>query len=509
MKKTQIILTACVWLCLLGIVVFTWKFFISPRMKASQEKVEVQKQQQAVKQTSADPRYSATIYFSADSFSGYSIFRSEQFKNELAAKRIKLEYTEDNYVDRIQKLKSGGIQIAAFPIDALLVACDKIKDTPAVIVSLIDESRGADAILAYKTAVPNLDALNSANMKFVLTPNSPSETLSRVIISHFGLKNLSTNPFIEKTDAEDVYKAYRSSKQTDPQAFVVWEPYVSKMLENPNVHVLVDSSRFRGYVEDALVVNRDYLIKNEGVVTEFVEAYLRTVYHYQQNGMQQLVLEDGVKTNQPLSSKQADRLVAGIWWKNTSENFAHFGLAEPPLQHTEDMISNLIHVLKSTGAISDDPTKGNPNILYYDKILAKLKNNNFHPGFADEAVRKDSGNLPELNEDQWKALILLGTLDVPKIVFARGTSRLTEQSQSVLDELVEKLKSWPHYYVMIRGDASLQGDLEQNKILAKQRAEAAEEYLIQHGLSKTRIKAVAGELTGNTNVSFQMGYLPY
>jgi len=511
--KGRFLIVCVVWLAIAGIGALTWKLFVVPSKQAAEQQAKVEQHKQTVNATSAESRYNTQINFGLDGFSGYAPLRSEQFQNELGHKRIKLNLVDDgaNYTERLRRLRDGEINMAAFPIDALVTASAGLGDLPATIVCLIDETRGADAMVAYKTAVPNLDALNSSDMKFVLTPNSPSETLSRVVISHFGLRNLSSNPFDQVKDAEEVYRRYRNSKPTDKQVFVLWEPYVTKMLENPNTQILVDSSRFRGYIVDTIVVSRDFLVKNEAVVTDFVESYLRTVYHFGQGtNMAKLVAEDSQKLGQPLTDKQIERLTGGIWWKNTSENFAHLGVSsDRPLQHVEDMILNVTNVLRSTNAITIDPTGGKPNLLYYDKILARLQNNNFHPGVNAESIRKDSDNLPVLSEDQWKTLIPVGTLEVPTIVFARGRDAITDQSEATLVELVEKLKSWPQYYVIVRGNASTIGDLEANKKLAESRAKSVEKYLLEHGIGKTRVRAVAVEPTGSTSVVFQLGYTPY
>ena len=79
----------------------------------------------------------------------------------------------------------------------------------------------------------------------------------------------------------------------------------------------------------------------------------------------------------------------------------------------------------------------------------------------------------------------------------------------MLDDLIEKLAAWPQYYLLIRGNASLQGDLEANKALAEARAAAAEQYLTQNGVSENRVRAVGGEPSGTTSVTFVLGQTPY
>jgi len=512
--KGRIVIACFIWLTILGIGVGIYKVFIAPAREVAQEKAKQELHQKTIHMTGSESRYKTQINYAFDSFSGYCVERSPEFEAELGRKRIKVKLVDDNadYVARLKAIQSGEIQMASFTIDALIKASAEIGDMPATIVAIIDETRGADAMVGYKSTIANIDALNDPDMKFVLTPNTPSETLARVVMSHFGLSNLSDKSFVEAKDAADVYDRYRKSKPTDKLAFVLWEPYVTKMLENPNVGVLVDSSRFRGYIVDVIVASRDFLVKEDATVKDFVEAYFRALYIHTQKvaGMSVLVANDARKAGTPLNDKQTQRLVDGIWWKNTSENYAHMGLNnDKPLQHVEDMIQNITSVLLSTGAISKDPTNGTPNDLFHNGILLQLQNDNFHPGLVEESIRKDSDNLPVLSDEEWKKLIPVGTLQVPTIVFARGTARITEQSEITLGELIEKLKSWPQYYLTIRGNASLQGDIEANKALAISRAKTVEQYLLDHGIGATRVKTMAMEPTGSTDVVFQLGYTAY
>ena len=82
-----------------------------------------------------------------------------------------------DYAKRMESIKKGETPFAAFTIDALVNQTPRVGEPPATIVMMIDESRGADAMVAYKNGVPNLDALNSPRARVVLVPDSPSETL--------------------------------------------------------------------------------------------------------------------------------------------------------------------------------------------------------------------------------------------------------------------------------------------------------------------------------------------
>jgi flagellar motor protein MotB len=509
MSRGKLVVVSLVWLVILGICAVTYKWFLVPAWEQQAIEAKEEERNKILTETGASGRYDYAISLSLDSFSGYALLRSPEFAEELAAKRIKLNLVDDgaDYAARLKSLESGTTQIGTFTIDALVKVCSQADRLPVTIIAMIDETRGADAMVSYKQAIPNLDALNHKDTKFILTADSPSETLARVVLAHFNLTHVNTNSFVSMKDAEEVYKKYRAAKPDERQVFVLWQPYVSKVLENPNTHIVVDSSRFRGYIVDVLVVNRDYLYANRDVVAAFLESYFRTNY-YHQDHMMDLVLKDAQQAKASINPAQAKALTSGIWWKNTQENYSHFGLQRAGnLQHIEDIIANITKVLKRTGGIGHDPTAGKPNLLYHPELLAGLKDKDFHPGA--ESIRKDDFVLNVLTDNQWQALQPVGTLEIPPLVFARGTDRLTEQSQYVLDELIKTLESFPQYYLLIKGSASNVGDLKANRALAESRARAAEGYLKERGVNANRLKVMPGQISNKIAVEFVLGQLPY
>lgn len=498
-----------IWLFIFGAVAVSWKLIVSPYLQEAEEVAEQQEHDQIIEQTSADSHYKFQTKASLDEFSGYAPIRSPNFKNEMRGDEIKISLIDDkaDYNTRFDGLISGEAPIAAMTIDGLIAMSAEAQDTPVVVVALVDETRGADAMVGFKNKFPNVDAVNQ-NTKFILTRNTPSEMLVRVLQANFPALHVKDDSFIPAEGSEAVYKYYRQAKPTDDQVYVVWQPFVTKFLENPNVHVIIDSSKFKGYIVDAIVVQRDFLLQNRDIVASFVKAYFASVYNNQD--MVALVREDARKLGNPLSLKQAQDLVAGIWWKNTQENYAHFGVKQSgSIQHIEDIISNITGVLVKTGAIKEDPTNGKPNLLYYPGVLQDLYDSGYHPGIDIESVRDDSVKLAALTDAQWEKLVPVGTLEVPPLIFGRGTSTLSKRSHVVLDDLSEKLKTFPHHYLLIRGDSTLRGDKEANKALAQQRAQAAANYLSKKGIEKIRIKAVGIEPTGSTSVQFVLGEVPY
>jgi outer membrane protein OmpA-like peptidoglycan-associated protein len=469
------------------------------------------KQEELLEATSGSSTYDHRISLGVDAFSGYAVLRSPEMQQQLRGARIRLDIVDDSadYESRLAKLASGELQMAAFPIDALLKACERLGSLPATIVTLIDETRGADALVAYKSKYPNIDSLNSPETKFVLVGGSPSDTLVRVLMHDFQLQNITGASFVPVASEKEIVARYKRATPQSPEVFVTWEPVVSELLENDQLHVLIDSSRQTGYIVDALVVSRDYLVKNEAVVRAVVEGYFRTLYSFNdREKLVALVMRDAANAGTRLSDAQASKLVEGILWKNTQENLAHFGLRSAAVPHVEDLIDRIKRVLLQTEGLRSDPTAGDSRKLFYEQVLQVMQASGFHPGIVPEAVREDQ-ELPALTTEQWSQLVPVGTAQVPPLVYARGTATLIPSSQVKLDDLVEKLKSWPSYYVMVRGNAGSQGDLEANRKLAKQRADAAVQYLRSKGVSESRVQATEGGISGQMSVTFVLGQPPF
>lgn len=508
-NKGKFVGLAFIWIAILGIGVLAFKWWWSPRQENLAKQEAEKKHEETIAQTSAPSRFKHTINFGIDSFSGYAILRSPTFASYLANHGIRLNLVDDqaNYPERLKKLSNGGLDMAVYTLDAQQKNSAALGDIPAVVIAMIDETKGADALVASSKAFPNIDALNNQAVKIVCTPDSPSETLARVVMYSFNLDRLPRNSFQFVNGGEAVYNDYRRSKPTDMKVFALWEPYVSQITGNPEYHVLLDSSKFRGYIVDVLVVGRDFLLKNPELVQNFLKAYFSSVYELR-NKMEDVILQDAKALGQPLTAEQAKRLVQTIWWKNTQENFSHFGLnSGQGLQHIEEMCANISRVLVNTGAMSSDPTNGQFNKYYYDGALRSLFDGSWHPGL-DENVRSEQ-SLNSLSEEEWAKLRPVGTLQVPRLVFARGTDRLTPLSFKTLDDLAEQLKTWPQYYLTVRGNVSKEGDVEANRVLSQARAQSALEYLVQKGVDKNRIKADTSHPNGSSTVAFILGELPY
>ena len=503
--KTRIVLVCLVWFGILGLVWLGWKFWWAPAQKELEVQKVEEEQKQTIVKTSAAARFKHQLTFAADSFSGYAPIRSADFQEECSSFGIRVDLIDDgaDYPKRMKSLAEGKTQMAVFAWDACVKASAGLGDMPVVVIFITDESKGADAVVASKTLFPDLDSLNVPGVKFVCVADSPSETVVRVVMANFNLDQIGDQPFEFVANANEVWNAYKKTGANEKKVFVTWEPYVSKMVDNPEYHAIIDSSKFRGYIVDVVVVQRSFLLKNEEVVENVTKAYFTTVFKHR-NDMNQLVADDARQLGEVLKPEQVERLCKTIWWKNTQENYGHFGFTTGHIQHLDSIHRNILGVLQRTGAITQDPSNGQPNLWYYDKIMRKLFDTGWYPGFGQESVREEK-SLLALSDEEWTSLRPIGTLQIPRLVFARGTSRLTDASNQTLDELVENLKTWPQYYLSVRGHAASNDDME----LAEARAKATMDYLAQKNVNRNRMRTESKQSDGSTTVSFILGELPY
>ncbi len=508
-RKKRLVLAAVVWITIIGMGAVALKLFVFPSQK-----------NKLMTETGSSSQYNDEITGGHDLFPGYAPARSELMYTNLKGSGIKLVWEDDeaDYGKRIKKLRDGDLDIAVFTIDALITASIAINEwpPPATIVAVIDQSKGADGIVAWKNRISTINDLDHEDARIVATPNSPAEFSARVVVSQFNLPRLPQDWMIEADGSKDVLKRLRKSKN-ERHAFSLWEPELSQALEIDGVHMLLDSSKLDGLIVDVLVANREFVANKPELVKSFGEAYLRTAYSYGQSGMVELIAKDA-----SLNQGQAQKVADGIKWANTMENFAYFGLVTGG-QHIEDIIINITNVLVATGALPEqNPVQGSEHTLYYDQMLASLQADSFHParkvnllgsmaGMAGLDAIRTEDELPALSDDEWNKLIGVGNIRVNKITFGRGSSGINVGGQRELRDLADRLTSFPQYYLLIVGNSTAKGDPEANLALAQQRSEAVGEYLTTLGVGVNRVKAKAAPPTKKTtsSVSFVVGQRPY
>ncbi len=512
-KKKRVLTAAIAWIVVVGLVAVALKWWVFPSQK-----------NKLVTGTGSSSQYKHEIRGGHDLFPGYATLRSDLMAKNLKDSGIKIAWKDDkaDYVDRITKLRDGDLDVAVFTIDALITASIEIGEwpPPATIFIVIDESKGADGIVAWDN-VKTINDLDHEDAKIVFTPKSPAELTARVVVAQFNLPRLPEDWAEHADGSKDVLKRIRKSKGKR-RAFSLWEPEYSLALEINGVHTLIDSSKLDGLIVDVLVASREFLAAEPDLVKSVGEAYLRASYSYGQSGMAELIVLDSGDGDDKLSDSQAQKIAGGIKWANTNENYAYFGLVTGN-KHLEDIIINITDVLVATGALpAQNPVRGTESTLYYDQVLTGLQSENFHPGRKVNVLGSMAGMagldairaeevLPALTDDEWNDLMGVGSIRVNRITFGRGSSKINISARRELRNLADRLASFPQYYLMVVGNSTAKGDPQANLALAQQRSDAVGEFLASLGVGANRVKAQAAPPTNKTtsSVSFVVGQRPY
>jgi ABC-type nitrate/sulfonate/bicarbonate transport system substrate-binding protein/outer membrane protein OmpA-like peptidoglycan-associated protein len=442
-----------------------------------------------------------------DTFSGYCIFRTPEFKKKLAEKKIDLELVDDkaDYGKRIKTLADGTTPMAVFTLDALIAQTGGLNpqpdDPPATVVMLIDESRGADAIYASKTSsLTNINSLNNRDGKFVLLTDSPSETLTRVVRNQLKFSLLAADKkayLVPKDKPSEVLEALLDAKPGNRTAFVLWEPYVSRA-KAAGARQLIASNSFPGYIVDVLVVQRKFLREHPDDVKAVVEAYLELLHVYQQSpdGMAKLLVEDGVRVDEKFTIDEARQAVEGIWWKNTVENYAHLGIRQPQgLQSIDSMMDNITSILNATrepGDPAEIRVKGARKLVDKDVLQALLDKTNFQVGKEEIRNWPPPPPLPEVTppaDEDWEKWPRVTSPKVDDFEFSRGKPALPSAGEDALELVATEMKNHPDYYVFVEAHSVKGGDAAAaNQTLGEIRAGNMKSYLQTHGVPADHIR---------------------
>ena len=447
-----------------------------------------------------------TVNIGVDNWAGYFVLCSKETRRIALDDGILIKCHDDkaNYPERMAKLASGDLQMAAATVDGYIMAGADVK-YPGHIMFVIDESQGGDAIIANSQVAKNTDDLkNKKGLKIAYTPDSPSQTLVTAWKNHFDVP-------IDKPDHFTVVPANGSSDALkkllsgEVDVAVLWEPDVSKALENPNFVKMLGTESTKNLIVDVLIGNQRFVQNNPETAQTVVSAYFQALEFYKNNPTEfssALAKYAGVK------DEQVAKLKDGINWIDLAHNSVdwlgiRYGNVKVRRQ-LYDTITSSIRLLQNNGDLTDNPLPGqdpfriiNSNAI--TTFVADVQQGKYGAIFRPATSVVDTSvtrTFAKLSPGRWAKLKEVGSLKVEPISFRRGTSDLDPTKQPSFSKLVEMLTTYPHYRIKVVGHTGRRGDKAANMNLSKQRALAAARFLeSEYGIDKYRIYAFG---VGNT-----------
>jgi outer membrane protein OmpA-like peptidoglycan-associated protein/ABC-type nitrate/sulfonate/bicarbonate transport system substrate-binding protein len=458
-------------------------------------------------QTSDDKNLKGKITLAIDDWIGYYPLSSSRIKKAMRNEGYLLDISNDggDYPTRMKKLRDGELDFAVMTVDSYILNAAPV-DFPGTIVTILDESKGGDAMVAYTNVVSNLDsfkAFNSRTMpKIAYTPASPSQHLLKAISSHFNvpaLKDIGRNQRIETKDSQEALKFLLEKKVS---VAVLWEPNVSKALEIPGVAKILGTESTSRLIVDILVVNREFALKNPEKVDLLLKTYFRTLKFYADNPEE---LEKDICTELKLPGDSVKKMLKGVAWVNLSENCQEwFGISGPGQvaeQGLIDTIQSTVEILVGSGDFNSDPLPDkDPYRIVNSSFIQQIYNTGIKNGFssltgnAGRAVEPGDGlsrSFRPLTDAQWAKLRPVGSLNIEPVMFQSGVAELDVSEKEKLDAMVSRLKHYPTFRILVEGHTSFLGDPDANLALSQERADAVLRYLtITYAIDSNRIRSV-------------------
>lgn len=452
------------------------------------------------------------IVIGTDNWIGYFPLCSDAMKKRMRSNGYVLVCEDDkaDYAKRMAALRAGHLQFAVATVDAYLLNGPD-AGFPGAIVAVIDESKGGDAIVAWKDKAASIEALKAtATPTIAFTPNSPSEHLLRAAAVHFDVPTL-RGKGAWRVEAEGSSEALQKLLARKVDAAVLWEPDVTRALATPGVIKLLSTADTQRLIVDVLIAGRTVLQQDPAMVDTLLQTYFEVVRQYRDDAGA-LARDAGAALR--VSNDQVAAMLGGVALASLSDNFQVWLGSTSDASAIIDVIHSTARVLQESGAVSGDPLP--------DKDPYRIINRQFTgkaytlaatgaqagPGANTAAVDK---RFTVLDEAGWGKLREVGTLKSFNVSFQSGTAELGYDGKLELDRMMEIVSHYPSFRIQVRGHTALSGDPNENLRLSRERAEAVARYMnVTYNVDANRVRVLGlgatqplPRQTGETDRAYQ------
>jgi outer membrane protein OmpA-like peptidoglycan-associated protein/ABC-type nitrate/sulfonate/bicarbonate transport system substrate-binding protein len=440
----------------------------------------------------SDARATTAIDIGGDGYLGYWFLTSPELRKQAARAGLLVTLEDDGgaYAERLERFARGDYEAIVLPVSSYLVHGAR-HDYPGVIVAAISESKGADGILGVASRFPrrSVEELGAPGLRVVYTADSPSEFL--LDLTCVGFEDLAhlVDAAGWRVEVAGPREVLERARRRDGDAFVLWEPELSRALDEvPGLVPVWGSDGFAGYIVDVIVFRRDFLVSHENDVVRFLEAYFRalSVYASQPDQMQEEMRGSTGLRREVLAS-----MLPKIDWFDLHENcLRQFGLSPgvgaPATDGVVDCILQCSNVLVRAKRLERAPV-ADPYSIVNSRFLEVLRDS------APAALGRDGGlalDFAPLSEEGWARQREVGTMRIEPISFQAGRNLLDEHGEGQVDAIAKQLvNNYPSYRIAVRGHTG-PGDEAANLELSRERAQAVAQRLIAvHAVDPDRVRA--------------------
>lgn len=362
-------------------------------------------------------------------------------------------------------------------------------------VMIVDNTRGADAIIARDPAIRKVEDL--AGKKVALLQFTPSHGMTIDAVDNSSLsarrKQSIEYVFINAEDGLGGVRAALESGSVD--AAVLWDPDLSLALRSTKGHVVYSTRTASNLIFDVIVCDQRVLDDAQGAaaVQKLVNGWMKGVDAAKAD-------PDGavdalVKTEEfftLLAKDEGKPFVKGLFdnllWTGVADNARILGMSGGT-NHYARVYQRFDQIYRAAGALANPKSPViNPADSFDPRFIRNLYD-------ASTTAQTEAKKTEVFTEAAREEAVQAAPAEVTKPVtvnFASGQSGLTKRAERTIDtEMVPFIENNGNAYFEISGNTDSTGNATVNNRLSTARAEAVVDYLVrQWEFPRERFKIV-------------------
>ena len=357
------------------------------------------------------------------------------------------------------------------------------NDMDARAIMVVDNTQGADAIIARDHAIQRVEDL--AGKKVALLQYTPSHGMILDAVDNSSLsarkKTQVEYVFINVEEGTAGVRAAFSGGQVD--AAVLWDPDLSLALKSADgAHVVYSTRTATNLIYDVIVCDKRVLDNpaNQDALQAFVAGWMAGVPVARANPDK--AVDALIETEEffALLAKDEGRdfvksLFDNLVWTGVEENARILGMAGGT-NHYERVYKRFDVIYRQAGALANPSSPVvNPSDSFDYRYIQNL--------VTKEPEAKEKAKQPEFTFDKQEgeaAAKAPAALTKPVTVnFATGSAELSKRAERTVDtEMVPLIESNGSAYFEVSGNTDSTGSRGTNMKLSERRAEAVASYLV-------------------------------
>ena len=365
-------------------------------------------------------------------------------------------------------------------------------------IVIVDNTQGADAVIARDPAVRNIEDL--AGKSVALVQYTPSHGMLIDAIDNSSMtaraKKQVKMIFIKPEEGTAGVRSAFVAGHVD--AAVLWDPDLALAVrDTKGAHVVYSTKTATNLIYDLMVCDQRELAKpeNEATFQALHDGWLAGVTAARANPDQ--AVEALIATEEffkLLAEKQGKPFVKGLFsnlvWTDLADNARILGLAGG-VNHYERVYGRFDQIYRAEGSLANpkSPVITPQNSYDYRFVKAALQ--------RDAAAQAAAAKPVETFSDQGRTTALAAAPAVVTkpvaVTFATGSAELSKRAQKVIDkEMIPFIENNGSAYFELSGNTDSVGSAQSNLALSQVRARAVADYLErQWEIPRTRLR-VAG-----------------